>query len=407
MRRNGWSRWPWWRCVRRRAHGRLLFGESSAEFASRGENGCQGAGGEVGATASGGLHAGYDGTLAEKHTGQAGGNKGGDGGDGGDGGAGRDGGDGGGGAGGTIKLFSSLLSAATASVDTSGGSQGASNAGGHGRLILGSNTSLSFDGDAVAAIGGAPLEANQVHTTTSLFVGPREDNPFLADSPDFLETTPVIAGLAGARTSLVCWPTSTGATSTTIRWPTARTKSPDHALVAVFRFDHGVLVNASGQLDASIDYTGFDMVVVVNMTNINLPLPRLGLIVPGSEQLDFAQGLAIAGLGETTSLASLPAGTAWATLVPETDDLLVNASLTFDGPDDPTNPLVQVALNRGTAEFVVSFVSAQSRASGPIRISRDSRPSRSAPMASASMVWMVARTCWWSSTRRDSRNGNS
>ncbi|MCU0962414.1 MAG: PKD domain-containing protein [Pirellulaceae bacterium] len=101
------------------------------------------------------------------------------------------------------------------------------------------------------------------------------------------------------------------------------------------------------------------MVVVVNVTNLNLPLPRLGLLLPGGEQLDFAQDLALAGLGDTTALASLPAGAAWATLVPETEELTVNASLTFGGPDDPTTPLVQAALNRGTAEFVVSFVSAR------------------------------------------------
>ena len=73
---------------------------------------------------------------------------------------------------------------------------------GIGRLILGSNVglvsgdSLADAGDPVDGVGGAP-DPTEVTANTSFFVGPREDNPYLADSPDFSENTPFIAGLAG------------------------------------------------------------------------------------------------------------------------------------------------------------------------------------------------------------------
>ena len=340
------------------ARGRVYVGNSDTRHTGFEARGGSGSAGED--TVAGGLgqkgQNGRDGTSATPAY-----TKGGDGGRGGDGGNGGVGGDGGGGAGGTIKLYGSILDAGDATVDAGGGSGG--NAGGKGRLIVGSNVGLVAPGvvdvgDPVSAVGGGP-DPTGVNARTSCYVGPREGNPFLADSPDFLETTPVIAGLAGGAEIFGLLADIDRSHFDYDPLDNDRKDAPEDALVAVFRFDHGVLVNASGQLEASIDYTRFDMVVVVNVTNINLPLPMLGLLLPGSEQLDYAQGLAIDGLGETTSLASLPAGAAWATLVPETDDLLVNASLTFGVPDDPTTPLVQAALNRGTAEFVVSFVSAR------------------------------------------------
>ena len=134
--------------------------------------------------------------------------------------------------------------------------------------------------------------------------------------------------------------------------------------MAVFRFDKGIFVNDEGQLESSVDYTGFDMVVVVNVTSIDLPMPKLGIILPGSTE-NVERDLVIGGLGETTELTSLPKGAAWATLVPETDELKVNASLSFAGLDvDPTTPLEGQLLHRGTSPFTVEFVTASKPSMG-------------------------------------------
>src|SRR5262249_12974899 len=75
-------------------------------------------------------------------------------------------------------------------------------------------------------------------------------------------------------------------------------------MVAVMRFDLGVGVSNQ-------DYTGYDLVVFANVSNIAVSNPKISF---GGATL---QALKIDGVGSSTTLTSLGAGQVWATLVPE------------------------------------------------------------------------------------------
>ena len=169
-------------------------------------------------------------------------------------------GGGGGGAGGTIKIFASVLHADQATVDTSGGSPN----GGTGRYLIGSNTEV-----VVGAVTGAVQET---------FAGPREANPLIAGSPE----TPFIPNLLDGADIF-------GITTLTRGDITQLTNAPANAEAALL-----LLAAGPPGLDASFD--GFDLLLLANLTNSALTLPRLGvgqagLLVPlqtGGDGLESA-----------------------------------------------------------------------------------------------------------------------
>jgi 6-phosphogluconolactonase (cycloisomerase 2 family) len=238
------------------------------------------------------------------------GGKGGDGGYGGDGGVGGTGGKGGtggGGAGGTIKLYGTALSASQASVSYAGGT--GSVAGGAGRLILGSNTSLS---------GNEPV--GQLAASTVLRAsGPQADNPYIAGvvSNAALNDTPYVANLQGGAD---IFGLLDGVTKTTLINAGLLGTIPDNALAAVIRLDIGPGTYGSA------NYAGMDMLLFVNLSNGNLSTPQIGVTLAGSAQSDLLRNLQIDGVGSLQDLGSLGAGQVWATLIPD-QALSVNAKV--------------------------------------------------------------------------------
>ncbi|MCG8612400.1 MAG: PKD domain-containing protein, partial [Pseudomonadales bacterium] len=266
------------------------------------------------------------------------GGHGGHGGAGGAGGSGGTGGSGSGGAGGTIKLYGTNVDASGVSVNTSGGS-GGKNAqnGGSGRFIFGSNTDLAENRP------GAITGAHQTITT-----GVRSDNSFLADSGQFNENTPYIADLKGGAEVFGVLDNVTYDDLADLVNNRSLVENPGNdALVAVVRLDTGPEIY-------NVDYTGFDMVLMINLTDANLPDPELGIVLPGSNSGDYQADLMIGGVENNPlyggsgyqSMGTLGANQIWATLVPETD-IQINASI--DGEIDALN---QTALAVGDIEFI-------------------------------------------------------
>ncbi|WP_210178256.1 LamG-like jellyroll fold domain-containing protein [Methylosinus sp. R-45379] len=280
------------------AQGQIRVGNSDA-FAAVG-----------GAGATGGVGQNPDPNYGPTSSGSGGGDDsdahhGGNGGSGGAGGPGGDGGDGAGGSGGAIKLYASDLTSGGAtlktSVTTSGGVGGGSAPkGGEGRFILGSNTSLTFSsGGAVSGNGGqsafAATDPNVEH-----FTGPRQSNSYIAGAPQ----TPTIVGLAGGAD---IYGVVSGLDAASIDFNTTTPQldhAPADALLAVMLLDKGV-----GALNQ--DYTGYDLLIVANVSTINVANPTLS--IDGAT----AQALKTNGVGADQALTSLAPGQVWATLVPE------------------------------------------------------------------------------------------
>jgi hypothetical protein len=274
------------------AGGRIIAGSDTTFSAVGGNGGLPGSGaaGSAGKTTTtpGGSGAG----------GGANGGRGGDGGAGGVGGTGGSGGDGekgGGGAGGTVKLFGTDVQAAGATVNASGGKGGTD--GGAGRFILGDNTQ-GVDGKPTSIIG-----ANLTLTAGSTVVaGPTATNAMLSGTV----ATPLIAGLANGAAVYGIVADLDGRTLDFNGAIAGVQAAPVDALVAVMRLDASVALG--------LDYTGYDMLVVVNVTNVTLANPMLG-IGGGANQALRTDGIAGAG-----TLASLGAGQVWVTLIRESDD---------------------------------------------------------------------------------------
>ncbi|MCB2039430.1 MAG: beta-propeller fold lactonase family protein, partial [Rhodoferax sp.] len=286
---------------------------SSATFAAAGDDGTAasnpgspgGAGSKNASLNSGKTNgsAGEDGGLIDGGTGGNGGS-GGQGGDGGRGGYGGKGGTGGGGAGGTIKISGTTVRASGATIDVSGGS--GVYTGQEGRLILGSNTSLS----------GQEPAGQDTARTVGRYAGTRADNVYISDvaSNPALDDTATIAGLAGGAD---LFGLLSGVTEFSLAGILGTV--PDNALAAVIRLDVG-----PGAYNDN--YTGMDMLLFVNLSGGNLSTPRIGVGLSGSADASILRDLQIDGVGNLRNLGSLGAGQVWATLIPDTT-VTVNATV--------------------------------------------------------------------------------
>jgi WD40 repeat protein len=272
--------------------------------------------------------AGTDG-LNNQLTGGAGGtgqdsrNSGANGASGGDGANGGAGGDGGGGSGGTIKIFATDVNAGGASVDTNGG-QGYGDAGdgGIGRFLIGRNTGVTGNDGRPTTITNARLEAFTGETA-----GLGEANRYLNGDG----WTANIAGLAGGADihGII-----DGLTAADIDYDSIAAgiqQAPSGALLAVMRFEFGV----GG---ANEDYTGYDMLVIVNLTSIGLSGITFGVDEAG-------QALRVDGIGIDMILDSLPAGAVWATLIPENNQ---NFNVSLGGFGSLTN----ATINDGGVQYI-------------------------------------------------------
>jgi len=271
--------------------------QAGRTLGSAGNSGSSGSGG--GSGAGGGIN------VFSAGDGGAGGS-GGNGGNGGTGGLGANGGAGGGGAGGTVKLFGSVVDASGASVDTSGGAGG--NAGADGRFIIGSNVA-----------GGDP--GSLIGASVSSFAGPVDDNPFVKGSSDL---TPYIADLAGGAE---LFGLLNGVNGNDLNLLALLGVIPTNAVGALLRLD-------VGSASYSDNYTGFDMLMFINLTSSGLINPMLG-IDPSNTDTTFLTPLLtggwatnplFGGSGGFSALTLLDGFDIWATLIPDSGTIF-NASL--------------------------------------------------------------------------------
>ena len=153
--------------------------------------------------------------------------------------------------------------------------------------------------------------------------GSRKANPFVSGSP----TTPLIAGLAGGAE---VYGLVQGSLLTTLAADTlvksAAINAPTGALVAVVR-EHMPAGFA--------DYTGFDMVLYVNLTGVTLANPAAGVTL-GIANASFQPTLKTGGLfvdptfggsGTPQTITGLAQNAIWVTLVPNSSSAFVNATV--------------------------------------------------------------------------------
>ncbi|MEM6468239.1 MAG: hypothetical protein AAF802_01625 [Planctomycetota bacterium] len=323
-------------------------------------NGNDGASGASAGQSGGGGRASLGGIGANGASGGQAGGRGGDGGNGqagGDGGSGGLGGAGGGGAGGSIKLSATVLEVdSSATVNVSGGLSARSTIstartdqrhGQGGRIILGGNTDLQFDqSNNVTAIGGQPAATNKIGDETGAadFFTIRETNSYVVDSQGTPVTTPKIEGLIGGAATfgfidgINSQNLGSGfKLSTSIDFDLSVANgvfqsAPTDALAALYRVKIGpeqlFRVDLDGDGDTTDDdFTGYDMLLFVNLTDLNLAAPRLGVQV-GDSGSPTPRPLQFQGISDSspTEVTALNARTIWATLVPE-GDLTISASI--------------------------------------------------------------------------------
>ncbi len=264
---------------------------------------------------------------------------------GGTGGQGGTSGAGGGGAGGTVKVFGSTVAAESASVATNGGpSMGSGNAGGNGRLLLGTN---------LAGVTG--LSTSGARTET--FAGVRSANAFLRNS----ELTPNIVNLVGGAEAFGLLGDYDEATDAyepldareVLSADVLENLAPDGAMAALVRVD-------LGPAGYSGDYVGYDMLLLVNLSGTALENPRLGVdgVLQPVLQGGWARDPLYGGAGDV-ALTSLGAYQIYATLVPSSrTEFAFGASRA-----DVNNGLIQVEkvkLSNGQASYLLPDVLANS-----------------------------------------------
>ncbi len=330
---------------------------SDAQFSAEGGSGQQGSGGS-------GTPAG-EGSVAGG-SGQTGGNGAGSAGGGGSGGTGGTGAPGAGGAGGTIKIVGTVLTATGAEINVQGGT-GATDAGltapdgGQGRVIVGSNTDLTLKGQTIASgissISGAPLNSNITPTPTlstlpTYTTGELGTNPVIDPSASISDTTPYLPGISSTTPNIagLIGGAALDGLISGITLPTI-SGEPSTALVAIESID----VHTSANNILGVQYNGYNLLLVVNLTSVNLPTPELGVITSNTStyQADLETGGAVTGTAAT--LTALDAGAVWAVLVPDTTTIAVNA--TIGNPSNTstlTGTVSDQTLNPGGVVYVTS-----------------------------------------------------
>lgn len=293
------------------------IGGSGASGAN-GKDGYDGGGPWPGAGGPGGSNYGLggDGTAGVPVFGDGGtGGGGGGGGDGGDGkgggtgGRGADGGLGGwgaGGAGGTVKVVASVLQTQTgAQVGVAGGQGGGTGVaagapGGDGRFALGRSTTQGIGGLSVAG------ELVEMSDTGGRNLGTRSLNPYLVG---WITETPYIPGLVDGADAFGL--TDLSATDPGLAW--VLEEAPIGGKAALVRMDTGAGTLAQ-------DWDGFDMLLLVNLTDKPLEAPEMGVgregyLIP-LMQGGFERSALFGGAGYEV-VDALPAYGVYAMLVPE------------------------------------------------------------------------------------------
>jgi WD40 repeat protein len=124
--------------------------------------------------------------------------------------------------------------------------------------------------------------------------------------------TPYISGLVGGA--------AIDGLISSVTLPTL-SNEPGNALIAIERID----VHSSASNVLGVQYNGYDLLLIVNLTNVNLATPELGVITSGASGYlaDLQTGGAVAA---AVNLTSLNAHAVWAVLVPD-QNFAVNAQI--------------------------------------------------------------------------------
>ena len=179
-------------------------------------------------------------------------------------------------------------------------------------------------------IGGFPNTTTNTNITGGL--GQQGTNPWLANS----NGTPMIAGLVGGADVAGLLEKSLTQLPESIRTSILEGQT-SNTLAAIVRVDatreilsqlvDGIAVNSD-------DYIGYDLLLFVNISNIPLDQPKLGINL-GSGVSTLLQNLATGGVtrhvgfggnGSFKTLSALNPGSVWATLIPD-GTVKVNANL--------------------------------------------------------------------------------
>ena len=212
-------------------------------------------------------------------------------------------------------------------------------------------------GTATITTGASAFPANALPSQAGVgnFInttGPTDNNPFV----EGIGATPRIAGIANGAESygilgdqtLINVLETSGYLPNLLSTVTTDNTPPSGAVVAVLR----------EPIPAGFDqYAGYDLVLYVNLTNVALGGPQMG-VTEGSTDTSFNPALQYSGLSIPTTIGALPGHGIFATLIPSTDPgggQYVNASLS-----GPFNNLSGQALSEDNALYITAQFGNQS-----------------------------------------------
>lgn len=228
-----------------------------------------------------------------------------------------------------MNLIASDLEIGSSTVDVAGGSGGvtpafngtaASNsAPGTARLfVLGSNTALiqpsTLEGSAIT--GNEPSVSAEVQVAA-----PTATNPYLAGDPSTPKLAGTQVGLAGpgAGGVLTLSPTDTASLLAALDLSPAgiqKLSSGAGDVEAVVRVQAGTALGSATADGFSDNYPGYDMVLVINLSDVPLAAPTFGV---GTSNAPLATG--------NVAISALNPGQIWATLVPANTAYTVHATV--------------------------------------------------------------------------------
>ncbi|MCG8651609.1 MAG: hypothetical protein MI861_17335, partial [Pirellulales bacterium] len=247
--------------------------------------------------------------------------------------------------------------------------------GADGRIMLGDDDTTDDSGNA-----GADTGSNSIRDID----GPRAINPFLHGSLGLGKTTPYIPNLIGGSQ---IYGFLDGITIDEINFnpqsKVARVAPDSDAVVAVMRLPGGLADIGLGDHPSAVDFDGFDWILVANVTDQNLPRPKvsIGVHSDSSTSATTLTPLAFDDLDPATdgpvTLNAFNAGQVWVTLIPnsrQTQTVRVNLSVAGDDFATATGEQVGNLINlkgavlgtNGTDQ--VDFVTANIPALGSIGI---------------------------------------
>lgn len=173
----------------------------------------------------------------------------------------------------------------------------------------------------------------------SVFGGPRGDNPFVVGTGD---STPYIADLPSGAALFGL----TGLTTSAPDFNAVLYSAPSDAVGALYRMD-------MGPVGYSDEYTGFDILAFLNLTNVGLLNPMLGIDPGGLDHLfltpllsaGYATDPTFGGFGPTVLIALAPHGV-YLTLVPE-------GSAIFNASVSDAQGIVGTGLSNGSFAYLL------------------------------------------------------